>query len=34
MITKQLSVFVENKKGRLSAILNSLAENGIDLAAR
>ena len=33
MITKQLSVFVENKKGRLSAILNCLAENGIDLSA-
>ena len=33
MITKQLSVFVENKKGRLSAILNGLAENGIDLSA-
>ena len=33
MLTKQLSVFVENKKGRLSAILNRLAENGIDLAA-
>lgn len=33
MLTKQLSVFVENKKGRLSAILNRLAENGIDLSA-
>lgn len=33
MITKQLSVFVENKKGRLSAILNTLAENDIDLSA-
>ena len=33
MITKQLSVFVENKKGRLSAILNGLAANGIDLSA-
>ena len=33
MLTKQLSVFVENKKGRLSAILNRLADNGIDLSA-
>ena len=33
MITKQLSVFVENKKGRLSAILNLLAENDVDLSA-
>ena len=33
MITKQLSVFVENKKGRLAAILKSLAENDIDLSA-
>lgn len=33
MITKQLSVFIENKKGRLYAILKGLAENGIDLSA-
>lgn len=33
MITQQLSVFVENKKGRLSAILGLLAENDIDLTA-
>ena len=33
MITKQLSVFIENKKGRLYAILKGLAENDIDLSA-
>lgn len=33
MITKQLSVFVENKKGRLAAITKGLAENDIDLSA-
>ena len=33
MITKQLSVFIENKKGRLNAILKGLADNGIDLSA-
>ncbi len=33
MIIKQLSVFVENKKGRLSAIAEKLAENDIDISA-
>lgn len=30
---KQLSVFVENKKGRLSAIANILKDNDIDISA-
>ena len=30
---KQLSVFVENKVGRLSAVLNVLKENNIDISA-
>lgn len=30
---KQLSVFVENKVGRLSAVLNVLKENDIDISA-
>lgn len=30
---KQLSVFVENKVGRLSAVLNTLKENNIDISA-
>lgn len=30
---KQLSVFVENKVGRLSAVLNTLKENDIDISA-
>lgn len=30
---KQLSVFVENKIGRLSAVLNVLKENDIDISA-
>ncbi len=30
---KQLSVFVENKIGRLSAVLNILKENNIDISA-
>lgn len=29
----QLSVFVENKFGRLSAVMNSLSENNIDISA-
>lgn len=33
MIIKQLSVFVENKKGRLQAITQVLAENDIDISA-
>jgi hypothetical protein len=32
-IEKQLSVFVENKPGRLSGICNTLAENGINIFA-
>lgn len=30
---KQLSVFVENKVGRLSAVLNVLKENDVDISA-
>lgn len=30
---KQLSVFVENKSGRLSDVLNSLSEKNIDISA-
>lgn len=33
MIVKQLSVFVENKKGRLQAITQVLADNDIDISA-
>lgn len=33
MIIKQLSVFVENKKGRLYAITQVLADNDIDISA-
>lgn len=33
MLIKQLSVFVENRPGRLSAITKLLAENGIDIRA-
>ena len=33
MFIKQLSVFIENKKGRLSEILNVLSENHIDISA-
>lgn len=33
MIIKQLSVFVENKKGRLAAIMDALAKNNIDISA-
>ena len=32
-IEKQLSVFMENKPGRLSQICNALAENDINIAA-
>lgn len=31
MTLKQLSVFVENKKGRLAAITKKMADNGIDI---
>lgn len=33
MFIKQLSVFVENKTGRLSSVLNLLNENDIDIRA-
>lgn len=33
MYVKQLSVFVENKFGRISEIINALAENSIDISA-
>ena len=33
MFVKQLSVFVENKFGRISEIINALAENSIDISA-
>lgn len=33
MFIKQLSVFIENKKGRLAEILNVLSENNIDISA-
>lgn len=33
MFIKQLSIFVENKPGRLLAITKALAENGINLSA-
>lgn len=33
MVVKQLSVFVENKKGRLAAIAKTLADNQIDIRA-
>ena len=33
MLLKQLSVFVENQPGRLSAIINRLAENNVNLSA-
>ena len=33
MIVKQLSVFIENKKGRLSEALNALSATGIDISA-
>ena len=33
MIIKQLSIFLENKKGRLSAVLQTLAENDVDISA-
>ena len=33
MFIKQLSIFVENKPGRLSAVTKLLGENGIDIRA-
>lgn len=33
MIIKQLSVFVENKKGRLASITEALAQNDIDISS-
>ena len=33
MFIKQLSVFIENKPGRLSEVLNVLSENNIDISA-
>ncbi len=33
MVVKQLSVFVENKKGRLASIAKTLAEHSIDIRA-
>ncbi len=33
MFIKQLSVFIENKAGRLSEILNVLSQNNIDISA-
>lgn len=33
MLSKQLSVFVENQPGRLSAIINLLAEHHVNLSA-
>ncbi len=33
MLIKQISVFVENKKGRLYSLTKALADNGIDLKA-
>ena len=31
MISKQLSIFVENRKGRLEEVLNVLKENGVNI---
>ncbi len=33
MLVEQIAVFIENKKGRLSAITKILAENGINITA-
>lgn len=33
MIIKQLSIFVENKKGRLAEITQTLADSGVDIRA-
>ena len=31
MTSKQLSVFIENRKGRLSEVLDVLKENGVNI---
>lgn len=33
MFIKQLSIFVENKPGRLHSIMDALSENGVDISA-
>ena len=33
MFVKQLSIFVENKQGRLADILDALSKNGVDICA-
>lgn len=33
MFIKQLSIFVENKSGRLHSIMDALGENGVDISA-
>ena len=33
MFIKQLSIFVENKPGRLHSIMDALSENGVDIRA-
>ncbi len=33
MFVKQLSIFVENKQGRLAAILDTLSKNNVDICA-
>ncbi len=33
MFIKQLSIFVENKQGRLHAIMDALSDNGINISA-
>lgn len=33
MLIKQISVFVENKPGRMAAIMKALADNNIDISA-
>lgn len=33
MVIRQLSVFLENKQGRLAYVLNTLAENEVDISA-
>ena len=33
VLIKQLSIFVENKFGRLAAVVDTLSNNGIDISA-
>ena len=33
MKIKQLSVFIENRQGRLAEVMNTLSDNGIDISA-